>query len=106
MPFFEISELAVKPMLPGFTARMIHAGAMTISYWDVKAGASLPDHSHPHEQITTLLEGTFTMTGGGETKVLEAGQVAVIPPHVPHSAKSQTDCRVIDVFSPVREDYK
>ncbi len=106
MPFFEISELAEKQMLPGFTARMIHAGAMTISYWEVKAGSSLPDHSHPHEQITTILEGTFTMTVGGEKKTLQAGHVAVIPSHMPHSALSQTDCRVLDVFSPVREDYK
>jgi quercetin dioxygenase-like cupin family protein len=106
MPFFKTSELAEKPMLPGFTARMVHAGAMTISFWEVKAGSSLPDHSHPHEQITTILEGTFTMTVGGETRTLGPGQGAVIPPHVPHSASSQTDCRIVDVFSPVREDYR
>ncbi|NOY99054.1 MAG: cupin domain-containing protein, partial [Chloroflexi bacterium] len=37
---------------------------------------------------------------------LEPGAVAVIPPDVPHAGRAVTDCRIIDVFYPTREEYK
>ncbi|HRX94947.1 MAG TPA: cupin domain-containing protein [Chitinophagaceae bacterium] len=53
-----------------------------------------------------MVEGELKMTIGRKTNVLTAGTVHVIPSNVPHSAIALTDCRVIDVFNPVREDYK
>jgi quercetin dioxygenase-like cupin family protein len=43
---------------------------------------------------------------GGEARVTSPGAVAIIPPHVPHSGRAITDCRVIDVFYPTRDDYR
>jgi len=43
---------------------------------------------------------------GGEPCSLTAGMYHIIPSHMPHSALAVTDCRVIDTFSPVREDYR
>jgi len=43
---------------------------------------------------------------GDETIMLETGVVKVIPSNTPHSATAHTDCVLIDVFSPVREDYR
>jgi quercetin dioxygenase-like cupin family protein len=56
--------------------------------------------------VTNLLEGRFEMVVGGERMLLEAGQAVVIPSNVPHSGKALTNCRILDVFSPVREDFK
>jgi quercetin dioxygenase-like cupin family protein len=80
--------------------------SMTLVRWDLDAGASLPEHSHPHEQIMHLIDGSFEMTAGGRTSILEAGSVMVIPPNVPHSGKALAASRVIDVFHPVREDFR
>ena len=70
------------------------------------AGAVMPEHAHPHEQMFTLLEGEFELTISGEARIQKPGAVAVIAPNAPHSGRAITACRIIDVFSPVREDMR
>ncbi len=59
-----------------------------------------------HEQIMHVLEGTFEFTLDGETKIYEHGDLVIIPPHTVHGGKALTACRLLDVFSPVKEEYK
>ena len=106
MPFSNLTDLTPKELAPGYTARLVHTGNLTISHVSVVAGSPLPQHAHPHEQVANLIEGEFEMTVGGETRVLKAGMVAVIPPNVPHSGKALTKCYILDVFYPVREDLR
>lgn len=93
-------------IFPGFYARMVHTQGLTIAHVQIHAGSVLPEHQHPHEQVTNILEGALEMTVDGQTAVCTAGMVVSIPPDAPHSARALTDCRVIDVFRPVREDYR
>jgi quercetin dioxygenase-like cupin family protein len=79
---------------------------MTFGLIDLKAGSSVPIHHHVHEQITYIIEGQLDMVIGGVSYSLTAGMYHVIPSNVPHSADAKTDCKVIDAFSPAREDYK
>lgn len=104
--FFELDQIEQREIVPGYRARFIHSGNNTLAYWDVDAGAALPDHHHPHEQVANVLEGTFELTVAGETRLCKAGSVAVIPPDVPHSGVAKTRCRILDIFYPVREDYR
>jgi quercetin dioxygenase-like cupin family protein len=106
MGFVEINELLSKEIIKGYSARSIHSGTMTFMYWTVEAGSAMPIHSHIHEQVAHVLKGKFELTVGDETKVLEAGIVAVIPPNIPHGGRAITDCELLDVFHPEREDYK
>ena len=106
MPIIDLNDITGRELAPGFTARFVHTENMTLAYWEVKAGAALPDHQHPHEQVTNLLEGEFEFTLDGETTRLSPGRVVIIPGGVPHSGTAVTDCRVLDVFYPVREDYQ
>ena len=106
MPFIEIQQLASKEVVKGYTARAIHTGTMSLLYWTVKAGAAIPIHTHMHEQVAHVLEGKFELTVGDETGVLEPGTVAVIPSLVPHGGRALSDCQLLDVFYPEREDYK
>jgi quercetin dioxygenase-like cupin family protein len=52
------------------------------------------------------VEGELEMIIGGEKYLFTPGTVHVIPSNVPHSAYAITDCKVIDAFSPARDDYR
>lgn len=101
-----ISTLPFQEIRPGFFGKLIHGDKGTVSIWDIKKGSALQMHQHIHEQITYILEGELQMTIGGEDYVLTAGCYHVIPSNVPHNAFAVTDVKVIDFFSPARDDYR
>ena len=102
----QISDIPSKEILPGFTARFVHTETNTIGFVEITAGSKLPEHAHFHTQTTQVTEGELQLTINGETTIYKPGMIAVIPSNIPHSAKALTDCKVTDIFSPVREDYK
>lgn len=104
--FRNFAEIATKELAPGFTATPIHTGNNTINFVDIKAGSTLALHQHPHEQYSFVLEGEFEMTIGDEKQVLNTSKFALIPSNVRHGGTAITDCRVLDIFYPVREDYR
>ena len=106
MSYVKLTDLEEKEIVPGFRGKFVHSENMTVVYWNITAGSSLPEHHHPHEQVVNLIEGTFEFVMNGETKVEKPGSVIIVPSNVPHSGTAITDCKIIDVFYPVREDYK
>jgi len=106
MGFLDLKSINEKEIVPGFRARFVHSDNLTLAYWEVDPGAELPEHSHPHEQVANVLEGKFELTVDGESRQMEPGQVAVIPSNVPHGGKAVTKCRLLDVFHPIRDDYR
>ena len=106
MVFQNLNAIQEREIVPGYRAKFIHGDNLTLAYWDVDPGAALPEHSHLHEQIANVLEGKFELTVDGEARILEPGQVAVIPSYIPHSGKAITHCRLLDVFHPTRDDYR
>jgi quercetin dioxygenase-like cupin family protein len=99
-------EIGERDVIAGFHGKFAHSSLMTFVLWRIDSGATLPVHSHPHEQVLHVLEGRFEVTVGGKTSVLEAGTMGIVLPHVVHSGRALTNCRVMDAFAPVREDYK
>lgn len=106
MAFIELNDIASRDPLPGCHVRFVHSENMTFSYWNLDPDARIPEHAHPHEQVTTLVEGELALTVGGEMRILTPGQVAVIPGNCPHAAHARAACYVLDVFYPIREDYR
>lgn len=106
MPLVTLDAIDVREIFPGLRARVVHSDRTSQSWVDVDAGASFPEHRHPHEQVVNVLEGTLELCVDNVTHRLTPGTVFVIPPNVPHSGRGITACRVLDVFAPVREDYR
>jgi quercetin dioxygenase-like cupin family protein len=106
MPFFDIKDLPALEILPGCRTRIPYGQNLMLSYLEMDAGAEVPMHSHPHEQGGILLQGRLELTIGDETREVPAGSLFIIPPNVPHRARAIGGRAVVlDVFSPVREDY-
>src|SRR5258706_13845586 len=101
-----IKNISPKHLMPGITGYYAHGENMTFGYVELKAGSEVPMHNHLHEQTTYSLEGQLDMVIGGEVCLLTAGMYHIIASNIRHSAIAKTDCKVIDVFSPAREDYK
>lgn len=106
MAFHRLDDIEERELVQGFHVRFVHGDTMTVAHWRIEAGSALPDHQHEHEQISQVIDGRFELRVGDETEVLDAGATAVIPSGVPHGGRALTDCRIIDVFHPVREDYR
>jgi len=104
--FVDTTTRVSREIAPGFFGKFIHSEKMSHAYWEAKEGAEIPLHSHVHEMMANVIEGKLELTIDGNTRILDFGTFAIIPGHVPHKAKALTNCKIIDVFYPVREDYK
>src|ERR1700759_4457768 len=102
--FHHFSDIITKEIAPGFFSKLIHTDTNTINFIDVTEGSSIPLHQHVHEQCSFAIEGKFELTVDGVTQVLEPGLFAIIPSNVIHGGRAITHCKLIDIFSPVRED--
>lgn len=103
---YNVAQISPFEISKGFNARLIHTDNLTLAYVDIDDGAALAEHAHVHEQVVNMLEGRFELTVNGKPHVLEAGDVFAIPSNVPHSGRALTKCRILDVFNPVREDFR
>lgn len=102
----QIKNIPAKILVPGITGYYAHGENLSFGYVELKAGSGVPLHQHPHEQITYIIEGQLDMIIGEMACTLLPGMFHVISSNTPHSAVAKTDCKLIDAFSPVREDYK
>jgi quercetin dioxygenase-like cupin family protein len=106
MPFIDIDAVPALTVLPGCRLRTPYGKNIMLSYLEMDSGAEVPLHHHPHEQAGMLLKGRIQLTIGDETRVVEAGSMFIIPSNTPHRAVAVGGPAVVlDVFSPVREDY-
>ena len=106
MPFIKLDEIQPLEVLPGCRMRTPYGQNIMLSYLEMEQGAVVPLHDHPHEQAGMLLEGKVELTIGEEVQIVEAGSMFIIPPNTPHKAVAvDGPAVVLDVFSPVREDY-
>ena len=92
------------------------AGARTRTFWgervllslvEIDTDAEVPSHTHPHEQAGMVVEGELEMGIGGETRTLKPGDMYIVPGNIEHYVRcGDTPAKVLDIFSPVREEFK
>jgi quercetin dioxygenase-like cupin family protein len=92
--------------LDGVRRKTVAHGEKTLlTEFKLAKGAVVPPHQHPQEQTGYLVSGRLNFTIGDETMVAEAGDSWNIPGNVEHGAEALEDSVVVEVFSPIREDY-
>ena len=91
----------------GVASKTFWGDKMLLSLVEFEPGSEGATHSHSNEQVGVILEGEIEFTIGEEKQLLKPADCHVIPSGVEHSATaSLTRCKMMTVFSPVREDYK
>lgn len=101
-------DLPVEPVTDKLSRRLITGQRMMLAHVYLKKGSIVPKHSHENEQLTYVLEGTLRFHLGddlSEVVDVHAGEVLVIPSHVPHRAEALADTLDVDIFSPPRQDW-
>jgi quercetin dioxygenase-like cupin family protein len=90
---------------PAIGRRMLHTETMTVAWITLAKGALVPRHSHPNEQIVNVLEGRLRFVLDDGELVATAGETVPLGADVPHEVEALEDSLVLDIFSPVREDW-
>ncbi|UCC45167.1 MAG: cupin domain-containing protein [Candidatus Zixiibacteriota bacterium] len=106
MAVANLTETQGREMAPGVVGKFVHSDNMTLAYVDLDEGATMPEHSHPQEQIVNVIKGTLELTVEGTPHQLVRGTPFVLAGNIPHGARAVTACKVIDAFYPCREDFK
>ncbi len=95
-----------RTQIPGVQFRTLVHGANTSMYeFKFEKGSKIPVHSHPHEQTGYLVSGIMSFNITGKTIRVEPGDSWNIPGGEEHGADVIEDSVVIEIFSPVREEY-
>jgi quercetin dioxygenase-like cupin family protein len=84
---------------------LVHGDKTLMGRFKIDKGAVIPAHSHPHEQTGIMISGRLRFNADGDVLEVEAGDSWCLPGGVEHSVTALADSVVIEVFSPVREDY-
>ena len=92
-------------LAPGIRRRFLTTGRMTVAHFNLARGATVPKHSHDHEQLSYVVSGALTFHVAGEDTVVRAGEAIQIPSWAEHSVDVLEDTLVIDTFAPVRQDW-
>ena len=94
------------PAGAGVTRKVLsHSNALMVCEILLEKDAVIAAHAHPHEQITYIISGKCRYTVGDETREVSARDSVLIPGNVPHSIVVLETMKVIDAFSPAREDF-
>ncbi len=92
---------------PGLATRIFVGDHSMLSVVTLEPNAEGKVHSHPQEQWGVLLEGSAVRIQGGEEIPVKAGDFWRTPGNVPHGIRAGAEgAKVLDVFSPPREEYK
>ncbi len=104
---FQRSDATPVEMMPGLVRRVLAVSpTMMLAEFTFEQGASVPQHSHPNDQVGYVVAGRMEMTIGNQTVICGPGDSYHAPPDIPHSGVSLEPSVVIDVFHPPREDYR
>ena len=93
-------------LCPGVKRRTVTSGErMYQMVAELQAGSRMPAHQHPQEQVVFILEGRMRLIVNGTPHELTPGDSFYLAANVPHGVETIEDTRVLDTFSPPRDEY-
>ncbi len=105
--FSALRSVPARAIWEGIAARTVDGERLTLAVVELDPNAVVGAHDHEHEQLGMVLEGAMRFTVGDETRDLGPGETWCIPSNTRHQATAGPDgAIVIDVFAPVREDWR
>jgi quercetin dioxygenase-like cupin family protein len=104
--FSKSNEDGYSQLLPGINIKTLVYGDKTLSAkFHLNKDSQLPLHAHPHEQTGYMISGRMRLFVGDEVYEVEPGDSWCVPGNALHRVEVLADSVIIEVFSPVREDY-
>ena len=105
--FADQSSCARHTIFPGVAVYTTHTDRLMLSLVEFQPHAVVEEHSHPHDQMGILIDGELDFTIGGQRQTVRPGQMWRIPGGVKHKAVAgAAGAKAMDVFHPVREEYR
>lgn len=99
------AEIEPEQLNPLLTRQFVSGEKAMLSRILLKQGCVVPEHSHHNEQISLIISGALEFVVTGQTHIVRAGEILVIPAHAPHSATALEDTENLDLFAPPRQDW-
>lgn len=106
--YYRWNDVPQEHVKADLSRRLITGERVMVASVELQRGCIVPQHAHVHEQISYVLDGCLRLVvgdAGAESYDVRTGEVVVIPSNVPHAAEALENTRVLDVFSPPREDW-
>lgn len=93
-------------MCPGIKRQTVSNGkTMYQMLATLEAGSKMPEHQHPQEQIVHVLAGRMKLIVSGTPHEMTTGDSFYLGSNVPHGVETMEETRVLDTFSPPRDEY-
>ena len=100
------STIPVENTAAGIQRQMVVGENVMICRFRFAPFLVTPEHTHPHEQMTLVVQGRVRFFIEGEERIVSPGDVLYFPPHNRHGATMMDkEVILIDIFSPIREDF-
>jgi quercetin dioxygenase-like cupin family protein len=105
--FESLRDIRPHVLREGITARAVEGERMTMAVVDLIPNLVMPAHHHENEQLGFIIAGSMVMRIGNEERELRPGDTYSIPSNVSHDVVAGPDgATVVDVFAPVRADWR
>lgn len=100
------TKIPVEQVAEGIRRQMVVGQNVMMVRFTFDANLVTPIHTHHHEQMTLVVKGRVKFFISGNEHIVSAGDVLHFPPHNEHGATMlDEEVVLIDIFSPIREDF-
>lgn len=99
------TDLSSQSLTESIQRRYLTADRVTVARFELKKDGVVPRHAHENEQVSCVLTGSLRFRFDDREVVVGAGEVMQIPGGIAHEVAVLEDTLVLDIFSPVRQDW-